>query len=141
MNAELLDALIAQVAGSIEVDAEPLGDGADPTITTSSWIAILGTPGRYLSVGLSKDSAQCLCTIVAGLEPGHIDEDPALVQDLANELANILAGNIWPALEGATGIGLPQIGMPPGDAVERTMRRYAVAGTPGLQAGLDVRAS
>lgn len=141
MNAELLDMLIAQIAGSIDVDAEPLGDGADPSVATHAWVEILGTPERCLSIGLTADSASNLCAIVAGLEAEHLIDDPSLVQDLANELANILAGNIWPALEGATGIGLPHIGTPPDAVAERTLRRYAIAGTPGLQAGLDVRAS
>jgi hypothetical protein len=141
MNDELLDVLVRQVAASVDTDAEPVDGPEDRTVRTHAWVDLLGTPHRRLGVGLSDASAVVVCGIVAGLSPDAVRSDPSLVQDLANELANIMAGNLWPALEGATGIGLPQSGVPPLAGFHRTHRRYVFAGTAGFEASLDVQVS
>jgi len=140
MNEELLDVLVRQVAASVDAEAEPVAGGEDSAVRTHAWVELLGTPHRRLVVGLTDASAVAVCGIVAGLDAATLRSDPSLVQDLANELANIMAGNLWPALEGATGIGLPRAGCPAVAGFHRTRRRYVFAGTAGLEASLDVQA-
>jgi G3E family GTPase len=85
--------------------------------------------------GRSLSDFARLSALVTGLTAEHIQADPSLVQDLAGELTNIMAGHLWPALDGATGIGLPKQGLPPGAG--GVVRRYMVGGDSLLLAGLD----
>ncbi len=134
---EFLDVLVRQVMASIECDVEVLGDGWDPQAEVGAWLALTGEPGRRLFVAMPRASADRLSSLVTGLTAAHVQADPSLAQDLAGEIANIMAGHLWPALPGATGLGLPQIGRPPG-GTESVVRRYQVGGDSLLVAGLDV---
>jgi hypothetical protein len=81
-------------------------------------------------------SGLLLSALATGITADDVRADPTLVQDLAGEIANVLAGNLWPVVEGATGIGLPQTGLPPNPG--GIMRRYRVGHDSLLLVGLDV---
>ncbi len=133
---ELLDVLVRQVLSTIEIEAEVL-DERDAPMDVQSWLAIHGAPARRLHVGMTRSAALKLSTLATGLTPEIILEDPTLFQDLVAEVANIMAGNLWPALEGATGIGLPNEGALPPTSGARTRRVYMVDGVRALVASLD----
>lgn len=134
---ELLDVLVRQVMASIECDVEVVGDGWDPRAEVSAWLNLTGEPNRRLFVAMPRASAERLSSLVTGLTAAHVHADPSLAQDLAGEVANIMAGHLWPALAGATGLGLPQAGRPVG-GTDAVVRRYQVGGDSLLVAGLDV---
>jgi hypothetical protein len=133
---EYLDALVRQVMASIDTDLEVLGGGWDPRAQVASWLEVKGVPERRLYVAMPYASGLRLSALVTGLTPEQIQADPTLVQDLAGEITNIMAGHLWPALDGATGIGLPKQGLPP--SAGGVVRRYMVGGDSLLLAGLDV---
>ena len=132
---EYLDILVRQVMTSIETDVEIVGSGWDPRAQVAAWLELKGTPERRLYVAMPYASGVHLSALVTGLTAEHIQSDPSLVQDLVGEITNIMAGHLWPALEGATGIGLPKEGLPPGAG--GVVRRYLIAGDSLLLAGLD----
>ena len=132
---EYLDILVRQVMTSIETDVEIVGSGWDPRAQVAAWLELKGTPERRLYVAMPYASGVRLSALVTGLTAEHIQSDPSLVQDLVGEITNIMAGHLWPALEGATGIGLPKEGLPPGAG--GVVRRYLVGGDSLLLAGLD----
>ncbi len=136
---EYLDILVRQVMASIDTDLEVLGSGWDPRAQVASWLEVKGTPERRLYVAMPYASGVRLSALVTGLTAEHIQADPTLVQDLAGEITNIMAGHLWPALDGATGIGLPKQGLPPGAG--GVVRRYMVGGDSLLLAGLDTSGS
>ncbi len=132
---EYLDILVRQVMASIETDVDVVGSGWDPRAQVAAWLEVKGTPERRLYVAMPYASGVRLSALVTGLTAEHIQSDPSLVQDLVGEITNIMAGHLWPALEGATGIGLPKQGLPPGAG--GVVRRYMVGGDSLLLAGLD----
>ena len=124
MTADVLDTLVVQWLLSIELDAEPTGAAAGAT-DYQSVIEIVGQPRRLLTLGLTRRAAATLAAQMTGLPPSALRDDPSLYQDMANEAANVLAGNLWPTLSGATGIGLPADRATA--AVHRELRRsYAI---------------
>jgi hypothetical protein len=106
MTADDLDTLVSQWLLSMHLDAAPSGPIA-PAMDVRAVIEILGQPRRLLALGLSRQAAATLAAQMTGLPPSALRDDPTLYQDLTNEAANVLAGNLWPTLAGATGIGLP----------------------------------
>ena len=132
---DYLDALIIQMMASIEVETEVLGDGWDSRAQVASWLQILGTTPRRLYVAMPYATGVPLASLATGMTADDIRADPSLVQDLAGEIANILAGNLWPGIEGATGIGLPHSGLPPNPG--GILRRYRVGDENLLVVGLD----
>lgn len=132
---EYLDILVRQVMTSIETDVDVVGSGWDPRAQVAAWLEVKGTPERRLYVAMPYASGVRLSALVTGLTAEHIQSDPSLVQDLVGEITNIMAGHLWPALEGATGIGLAKQGLPPGAG--GVVRRCMVGGDSLLLAGLD----
>jgi hypothetical protein len=132
---EYLDILVRQVMASIETDVEIVGSGWDPRAQVAAWLEVKGRPERRLYVAMPYASGVRLSALVTGLTAEQIQSDPSLVQDLVGEITNIMAGHLWPALEGATGIGLPKEGLPPGAG--GVVRRYMVGGDSLMLAGLD----
>jgi hypothetical protein len=133
-----LDLSIRQIMASIESEVEILGGGWDPRAQVASWVELKGAPARRLYIAMPYASGVRLSALVTGLSPDRIQADPSLVQDLAGEIANIVAGCLWPALDGAIGMGLPYQGLPPGAG--GVVRRYLVGEDSLLIAGVDVRA-
>jgi len=131
-----LDVLIQQMMESISVDIELQGDGWDPRVQVASWLVIYGSVNRRIYVAMPFASGILLSALAVGMTADDVRADPTLVQDLAGEIANIIAGNLWPTLEGATGIGLPQNGLPPHPG--GVIRRYRVGEESLLIVGLDV---
>jgi hypothetical protein len=138
MTEGLLDVLVRQVLATIEVDVDAVEDSSVTRLDIHGSIPLHGQPRQRLHAGLTYATAEQLAALVTGMTPEILREDPTLFQDLTNEIVNIMAGNLWPSLEGATGIGLPVSGTPPQDARVRTWRRYTLDGTVGIIVGLDV---
>jgi hypothetical protein len=138
MTAALLDVLVRQMLATIELDVDPIEESEATRLDVHGSIALHGKPRQRLHAGLTLATAERLAELVTGLTPALLRQDPTLFQDLANEIVNIMAGNLWPSLEGATGIGLPVSGPPPDDARARTWRRYTLDGTVGIVVSLDV---
>jgi hypothetical protein len=112
---DLLEMLARGMLDSVGEEAERnYGDVSWSGLVQAS-LVIKGEPARRLFVALDRDAALRLAGLVTGLDSDAIDADPTLAQDLAAEVANILAGNVQPALEGSYGLGLPEVGIPSGD--------------------------
>lgn len=138
MNDSLLDQLVMQFLSTLPLDTDGLWAWEAPEAPEADWpltasIDIPGTPAHRLEVGLTRAAAERLSGAITGLTPEDLRADPGLAQDLTNEVANVLAGNLWPALPGATGIGLPQAGADLRPAVRRVVRAYAIDGAAGLR--------
>lgn len=131
MTEALMDMLVSEMLIVLKVVAVVLEE-ADCSPDIHSLIPIYGVPTRCLYVGTTQAAALKLLGPITGLTPDVILTDPALLQDVVAEVANILAGNLWPLLDGATGIGLPSGGDPPRPLGEPMPRVYAIDGVPAL---------
>jgi hypothetical protein len=139
MTGDDLDNLVQQWLLSIALDGVPTSEAAPPMALHTA-IAILGQPSRLLTVGLSRTAAATLAAQMTGMSPAALREDPSLYQDLANEAANVLAGNLWPCLAGATGIGLPDASASNAAIRHELRRTYSLGDEVGLVVVLAERA-
>jgi hypothetical protein len=85
------------------------GSSPDPEPDTGplrwSWLPFRGAGVQGLAVGASPRALTRLTTAMTGLPASQQDGD--LHNDVVNEVANILGGNLYPVIEGTTGLGLP----------------------------------
>ena len=137
MTESLIDQLVLQLLSTVSLETEGAPEASDAGWPLIGWVGIQGTPGYILEVGLTPAAAVHLSGLITGLTPDDLRADPGLCQDLANEIANVLAGNLWPVLDGATGIRLPQVGHPHEVSVGRVARAFAIDESPGLMVALS----
>lgn len=124
MNEDILDQLVLQLLASLELDAYVTADAEDADWPLSASIRIHGTADVDLEVRLTHDAAVRLSGLITGLTADDVRADPELSQDLANEIANVIAGNLRPVMPGSTSLGLPRPGHARGGA--GVTRTYAI---------------
>jgi hypothetical protein len=135
MNEDTIDQLVSMLLSTVELDAVPGPDPGTRTWPIAARVPIRGSSPLTLHVGLTPEAALRLSGLITGLTAHDLRADPSLQQDLAHEVANVLAGNIWPVLPGATGIGLPQGGPLP-TCARGTARVYSIDGVPAFAVAL-----
>ena len=102
-----------------------------PASGMAAEVRIEGTPSWVLRVEATELTVRAAAGQLTKLESGAIEAE--LLRDMIREMTNTIAGNLYPALDGAKGLGLPQAEVSGGVEVARVGLSDGAGGAVWMQ--------